>query len=280
MAVHAYRRPRAAGGFGVLIMVATLLAAPAEARKYPGFAPKRPLVQKATFPSPRPRASAGVTRSGRAPGVSRYCAAALRGDRNAQFELGYIYAVGRGVRRDDALAAAWFRKAAAQGVVQARNWLALLRVKSKAHAVCRDDSSPHFGPVRSSAANPARGPIVKLVRSLAPQYHLDPNLVLAVVAAESNFDPSARSDKNAQGLMQLIPATAERFDVKDAWDPEQNLRGGMAYLRWLLQRFDGDVWLALAGYNAGEQAVERYKGIPPYPETRDYVDRIAGWLNR
>jgi soluble lytic murein transglycosylase-like protein len=80
--------------------------------------------------------------------------------------------------------------------------------------------------------------------------------------------------------MQLIPATAERFDVKDAWDPEQNLRGGMAYLRWLLQRFDGDVWLALAGYNAGEQAVERYKGIPPYPETRDYVDRIAGWLNR
>ncbi|MEJ2388717.1 MAG: lytic transglycosylase domain-containing protein [Chromatiaceae bacterium] len=244
MAVHAYRRPRAAGGFGVLIMVATLLAAPAEARKYPGFAPKRPLVQKATFPSPRPRASAGVTRSGRAPGVSRYCAAALRGDRNAQFELGYIYAVGRGVRRDDALAAAWFRKAAAQGVVQARNWLALLRVKSKAHAVCR------------------------------------PNLVLAVVAAESNFDPSARSDKNAQGLMQLIPATAERFDVKDAWDPEQNLRGGMAYLRWLLQRFDGDVWLALAGYNAGEQAVERYKGIPPYPETRDYVDRIAGWLNR
>ncbi len=118
------------------------------------------------------------------------------------------------------------------------------------------------------------------MRSLAPQYHLDPNLVLAVVAAESNFDPSARSDKNAQGLMQLIPATAERFDVKDAWDPEQNLRGGMAYLRWLLQRFDGDVWLALAGYNAGEQAVERYKGIPPYPETRDYVDRIAGWLNR
>jgi soluble lytic murein transglycosylase-like protein len=276
MAVHVYRSRRAACGFGVLMMVATLLAAPAEARKYSGFASKRPLVHKAAFPPPRPRASGGVTRSGGAPGVGRYCAAALRGDRNAQFELGYIYAIGRGVRRDDALAAAWFRKAAAQGVPQARNWLRLLRVKSKAHAVCRDNSSLHFG----SVANPAKGPIVKLVRSLAPQYHLNPNLVLAVVAAESNFDPSARSDKNAQGLMQLIPATAERFGVQDAWDPEQNLRGGMAYLRWLLHRFDGNVSLALAGYNAGEEAVERYKGIPPYQETRDYVDRIAGWLNR
>lgn len=280
MAVHVYRSLRAACGFGVLMMVATLLAAPAEARKYQGIAPKRPLVHKAAFPRPGPRGSSGVARSGGAPGVGRYCAAALRGDRTAQFELGYIYAVGRGVRRDDALAAAWFRKAAAQGVPQARNWLALLRVKSKAHAVCGEASSPHFGPVKSAAASPAKGPIVKLVRSLAPQYHLDPNLVLAVVAAESNFDPSARSDKNAQGLMQLIPATAERFGVQDVWDPEQNLRGGMAYLRWLLHRFDGDVWLALAGYNAGEQAVEHYKGIPPYQETRDYVDRIAGWLSR
>jgi soluble lytic murein transglycosylase-like protein len=280
MAVHVYRSLRAARGFGVLMMVATLLAAPAEARKYSGFGPKRPLVHKAAFPQPRQRASSSAARSDGAPGVSRYCAAALRGDRNAQFELGYIYAVGRGVRRDDALAAAWFRKAAAQGVPQARHWLTLLRVRSKAHAVCQEESSPHFGPVQSSAPNPAKGPIVKLVRSLAPQYHLDPNLVLAVVAAESNFDPSARSDKNAQGLMQLIPATAERFGVQDVWDPEQNLRGGMAYLRWLLHRFDGNVSLALAGYNAGEDAVERYKGIPPYQETRDYVDRIAGWLNR
>jgi soluble lytic murein transglycosylase-like protein len=280
MTVHVYRCRRAACCLGVLMAVAALGAPPAEARNYPGFVAKRPLLHKATFPHPRPHGRRAGRETGDAPGISRYCAAALRGDRNAEFEVGYIYALGRGVRRDDAMAAAWFKKAAAQGVPQARNWLALLRVKPKAQAVCGTPSSPHFGSLRLSGANPAKGPIVKLVQSLAPEYHLDPNLVLAVIAAESNFDPSARSYKDAQGLMQLIPATAERFGVKDVWDPEQNLRGGMAYLRWLLRHFDGDVWLALAGYNAGEQAVERYNGIPPYPETRDYVNRIAGWLTR
>jgi soluble lytic murein transglycosylase-like protein len=112
------------------------------------------------------------------------------------------------------------------------------------------------------------------VRSLAPRYRLDPNLVLAVVEVESNFNPKAVSPKNAQGLMQLIPATAERFGVRDVWDPEQNLHGGMAYLRWLLDYFKGDVKLALAGYNAGEKAVERHGGIPPYAETQAYVQKI------
>jgi membrane-bound lytic murein transglycosylase MltF len=84
----------------------------------------------------------------------------------------------------------------------------------------------------------------------------------------------ARSPKNAQGLMQLIPATAQRFGVRNVWDPEQNLRGGMAYLQWLLQHFKGDVKLALAGYNAGEKAVERHGGVPPYRETQAYVKRI------
>ncbi len=104
--------------------------------------------------------------------------------------------------------------------------------------------------------------------------------MLAVVQVESNFDPNARSPKNAQGLMQLIPETAERFGVGDVWDPEQNLRGGMAYLRWLLDNFDGDVKLALAGYNAGEGAVQRHGGIPPFAETQDYVQRISGMLDR
>ena len=106
-----------------------------------------------------------------------------------------------------------------------------------------------------------------------------PRARLAVIEAESNFNPRAVSPKNAQGLMQLIPATAVRFGVENVWDPEQNLRGGMAYLRWLLDRFDGDVRLALAGYNAGEQAVHRHGGIPPYNETQDYVRRIARRLN-
>src|SRR5690606_8467899 len=102
----------------------------------------------------------------------------------------------------------------------------------------------------------------------------DPRLVLAVLRTESNFDPLARSPKNAQGLMQLIPATAERFAVRNAFDPVDNLRGGIRYLRWLLSYFQGDVTLALAGYNAGEGAVDRARGVPPYRETRAYVQRI------
>jgi hypothetical protein len=120
-----------------------------------------------------------------------------------------------------------------------------------------------------------RNQITGLVHKLAPKYSLDPKLVLALIEAESNFDPKARSPKQAQGLMQLIPQTAERFGVRDPWDVKQNLHGGMAYLRWLLDHFDGDVKLALAGYNAGEKAVERHGGIPPYAETQSYVKRIV-----
>jgi len=119
-----------------------------------------------------------------------------------------------------------------------------------------------------------RNQITGLVHKLAPKYSLDPKLVLALIEAESNFDPKARSPKQAQGLMQLIPQTAERFGVRDPWDVKQNLHGGMAYLRWLLDHFNGDVKLALAGYNAGEKAVERHGGIPPYAETQSYVTRI------
>jgi soluble lytic murein transglycosylase-like protein len=124
---------------------------------------------------------------------------------------------------------------------------------------------------------PGRQSVERLIERLAPQYALDPALVKQVVAAESAFDSNARSPKNAQGLMQLIPATAARFGVSNPWDAEQNLRGGMAYLSWLLGRFRGDVRLALAGYNAGEGAVMRHGGLPPYAETRNYV---AGIISR
>lgn len=119
-----------------------------------------------------------------------------------------------------------------------------------------------------------RADLVLAIYELAPEYDLDPALVLEVVRAESNFNPRARSRKGALGLMQLIPATAQRFGVNDPFEPMQNLRGGMAYLRWLLERFDGDLKLMLAGYNAGEAAVERHGGVPPYRETREYVQRI------
>ena len=96
----------------------------------------------------------------------------------------------------------------------------------------------------------------------------------AVISAESGYNPNARSPKNAQGLMQLIPATARRFGVNDPYDPIENLHGGARYLRWLLDLFT-DLRLALAAYNAGEGAVQRYGNtIPPYPETRTYVQRV------
>ncbi|WP_233244382.1 lytic transglycosylase domain-containing protein [Acidovorax sp. HMWF029] len=117
----------------------------------------------------------------------------------------------------------------------------------------------------------------ELVQRLAPRFEVDPRLALAIVRSESNFQARALSPKNAQGLMQLIPETAERFGVRDVWNPEQNVRGGLAYLRWLLDRFGGDVALASAAYNAGEKAVERHGGVPPYSETREYVRRILGF---
>lgn len=123
---------------------------------------------------------------------------------------------------------------------------------------------------------PAHAPpaIVEFVRLVAPEYRLSPQLVLAIMATESGFRAGAVSPKNAQGLMQLIPETAARFGVRNPLDPAQNIRGGMAYLRWLLARFEGDVTLAAAAYNAGEGAVDRYLGVPPYAETLAYVAKV------
>ena len=114
--------------------------------------------------------------------------------------------------------------------------------------------------------------IVKLVERLGPDYGVNPRLALAVIRAESNFKPKARSPKDAQGLMQLIPSF--RFSVKNPYDPAQNIRGGLSYLRWLLAYFEGDVALVAAAYNSGEQTVNRYRGIPPYAETRAFVEQV------
>ena len=118
--------------------------------------------------------------------------------------------------------------------------------------------------------------IEQLVRRLAPQYAVDFQLAMAVISVESAFNSAAVSPKNAQGLMQLIPETAERFGVKKVFSPVENIKGGLAYLRWLLAFFQGDVPLVVAAYNAGERAVEKYRGIPPYAETRNYVRKITG----
>ncbi len=117
-----------------------------------------------------------------------------------------------------------------------------------------------------------------LVDRVARDHRLDPHLVHAVVQVESAYDPAAVSTKGAVGLMQLMPGTADRYGVPDRLDPQRNLSGGVRYLRDLLMRFD-DVVLALAAYNAGENAVARYGNrVPPYPETRRYVNKVlAAW---
>ena len=108
----------------------------------------------------------------------------------------------------------------------------------------------------------------------ARRHGLDPNLVLAVIGVESGFQPDAVSHKGAQGLMQLMPATARELGVTDALDPAQNLDGGTRYLRMLVAQYGGDLGKALAAYNAGPGAVKRYGGVPPYRETLHYIDKV------
>ncbi|HKO87477.1 MAG TPA: transglycosylase SLT domain-containing protein [Burkholderiales bacterium] len=213
--------------------------------------------------------------------MALYCEAARMGDAEAQYALGWIYANGRGVPRDDERAAVFFALAAAQGHPHAQ------RAQTFAgHAVGRlpdcmfidRAGAPGANGVFDFSAleslNPGKKRMIELVRKLAPEYSIHPQLALAVIAVESNFNPHARSPKNAQGLMQLIPATAQRFKVKDILDPTQNIRGGLSYLRWLLSYYRGRVDLAVAAYNAGEGAVDRYRGVPPYRETQEYLKRV------
>lgn len=112
------------------------------------------------------------------------------------------------------------------------------------------------------------------IRAAARLHGVEEAIVRAIIHAESSFNPNALSRVGAQGLMQLMPATARRFGVSNAFDPTQNISGGVQYLSWLLKRYNGDLTLAAAGYNAGEGAVDRYKGVPPYNETRRYVERV------
>jgi len=209
--------------------------------------------------------------------IRLYCKAARAGNPAARYQLGWLYANGRGVARNDKLAAAWFSLAAEQGDVYAKRMLRYYDPPASpvARPACLLSDGSSAERPGGGKAHPLRPKVVAWVEQLAPKYKLDPKLVLAVITVESNFDPRALSPKDARGLMQLIPATAERFGVKDVWDPVDNLHGGMAYLRWLLDYFDGDVTLALAGYNAGEQVVKRHGGVPPYPETRAYVRNVS-----
>jgi soluble lytic murein transglycosylase-like protein len=136
------------------------------------------------------------------------------------------------------------------------------------------DSPPGGSPARRYD----RGDLDALINEAAALHGVSEHLVRAVVQAESAYDPAAVSPVGAQGLMQLMPNTATFLGVSDSLDPRQNVFGGTKYLSQLLERFDGDVALALAGYNAGPTRVARYRNIPPYGETRGYVVKIRGLL--
>lgn len=209
-----------------------------------------------------------------------YCRAARLGYADAQYALGWMYANGRGVSKDDGVAAQLFAMAAEQGHAYALKMVRFTRPDTTTplpscllpeKQAAYDDGDSDL----ADATDYPKGPIFNLVHQLAPRYEVDPKLVLAVISVESAFNVRAKSPKNAQGLMQLIPETAQRFRVKNAFDPAENIKGGLAYLQWLLAFFRGNVSLVAAAYNAGERAVERYHGIPPYPETRDYVRKIT-----
>jgi Transglycosylase SLT domain len=212
-----------------------------------------------------------------------YCQAALDGDPEAQFSLGWMYANGRGVARDGSVASSLFALAAAAGHTHAQRLLALVGSDRGPLPDCMRPPPPSETPAATTALDepdpfsdlpPWKQKIAKVVIELAPRYAVDPRLALAVIAVESNFNSTARSQKDAKGLMQLIPETAARFNVRDAYNVKDNVRGGLAYLRWLLAYYRGQVQLAAAAYNAGENAVDRHRGIPPYAETRNYVRRI------
>ncbi len=211
--------------------------------------------------------------------IKLYCDGARAGDPEARYSIGWMYANGRGVSRDDGIAAYFFKLAAEQGHEPSRNMLRFVGTPATEIPECMrekvaDDADDFL------YTSEKQRQLAELVRRLAPEYGIEPRLALAIARTESNLNANAVSSKNAQGLMQLIPETSERFNVRKPFDPEQNVRGGLSYLRWLLAYFRGDVTLVAAGYNAGEGAVNRYLGIPPYAETRGYVQRILQTFRR
>jgi soluble lytic murein transglycosylase-like protein len=167
----------------------------------------------------------------------------------------------------------------------------LLRGEADGEAiyVCRrPDGSPIFtnipeqcGIVRERRENaPQSFSVNNLVRAASRQHGVDTNLIRALIKVESDFNPTALSPKGAMGLMQLMPDTARLYNTVNAYDAGENIDAGVRHLRYLLNYFQGELRLVLAAYNAGIGAVERYRGIPPYPETRQYVTRVLGLYNR
>ena len=218
-----------------------------------------------------------------------YCEAARYGSAEGVYRLGMLYAFGRGVPANRDYAANLFGIAAMHGHFEAQKMLETIEIRTQDTPACVLDAVAPERPIVEAAAenSPAidayvaslpkdKRWVVSLVHTIAEWHKIDPKLVLSIISAESNFKVNAKSNADAQGLMQLIPATAERFNVKNAYNASQNIKGGVKYLRWLLSYFRGDVALTVAAYNAGEGAVDKHRGVPPYRETKAYVKKVLG----
>lgn len=164
----------------------------------------------------------------------------------------------------------WQKVSPSRSAASAARWAAVLDVIDSG----RRSGKPVYGS-RSMAQRIAEN-FGEYLKRESKRRNVSIPFLIAVIAVESNGNPKAKSPIGAQGLMQLMPPTAARFGVSNSYAPSQNIRGGAHYLDWLLRRYRNDAVLALAGYNAGEGAVDRHKGVPPYRETRDYVAKVAG----
>jgi soluble lytic murein transglycosylase-like protein len=211
--------------------------------------------------------------------IRLYCDAALTGSAEGFFRIGRVLANGPLHLRNPALANAYFAQAAQLGHHAAfENFDGSVAAAPLLEDCSTLEPGATTGPFDLdgylAGLPPARRQVAQLIRRHAARYGIDLRIALAIALAESNLNPDAVSPKNAQGVMQLIPDTQARFGVTRPFDPESNIKGGLAYLKWLKARFDGDWTLIAAAYNAGEGAVEKHGGIPPYRETQAYVTRV------
>ena len=217
-----------------------------------------------------------------------YCEASRLGSIEAEYKLGVLYAFGKGVPKNREYAATLFSIASQQGHHEATAMLETIHFTSEIQPPCisqaiepekidysiNDDLRTADLDQYLAKLPKQQKWVIDLVKSTSEWYQIDPRLILSIIAIESGFNKMATSNAKAMGLMQLIPATADRFNVKNAYDAVQNVKGGIRYLKWLLGYYRGDVELVVAAYNAGEKAVDRYKGVPPYKETKEYVKKF------
>ncbi|WP_368175164.1 lytic transglycosylase domain-containing protein [Aeromonas sp. R5-4] len=218
--------------------------------------------------------------------IALYCVAASTGNPEGYFRIGRLLATGPASVRSAKMANSYLAMAMRLGNQQASRYynprVGNAPMGDQCGVGMRGGQGSYFALPSTSfnveaylaRQSPGKQKLATMLRHAAKRHQVDVRLVLAIAIAESNLESRAVSAKNAQGVMQLIPETQQRFGVTQPFDPAQNIKGGVSYLKWLDRCFDGDWVLISAAYNAGEKAVERYGGIPPYDETREYVKRV------